>query len=102
MRAYTLTPGVGPFNIGDDVCLSELGRLRCPKMDPRPGKVIGFSSRTAAVRVLFEGRRSAAILHPSYLELRREAGHSRPTSTRSPVDQGGSVDSTGCSDRPNA
>ena len=75
----------GPFNIGNDVRLSELGRLRCPTMD-RPGKVVGFSNRTPAVLVQFDGRRSIAVLHPSYLELSREVGAVLTDYRRSPVD----------------
>jgi hypothetical protein len=58
-----------PFEVGDRVRLSELGRVRAPKMSAKAGTVIGFARLSSGVKVLFDERKSPTTLHFSYLEL---------------------------------
>jgi hypothetical protein len=56
------------FKIGDRVQLSSLGRSRSPKLAERSGSVVGLARNSQSVRVLFDGRKTPALLHLSYVQ----------------------------------
>jgi hypothetical protein len=61
------SPAQLAFKIGRRVRLSKLGRRRCPRLADRPGTVVGYSRFNSAVKVIFDGNKSATSLHASYL-----------------------------------
>jgi hypothetical protein len=61
-----------PFKIGDRVCLSKLGESRIKKPRSRAGRVVGFGSSEAKIRVLFDGLSQPTTLHNSYLIKEQE------------------------------
>ena len=68
MRAKALKP----FEIGDRVRLSSLGESRIKKPRSKAGKVVGYGSSKARVRVLFDGLSQPTTLHHSYLTEEQE------------------------------
>jgi hypothetical protein len=61
------------FEIGDRVCLSELGESRLRKPRSKAGTVIGFGFSESRIRVLFDRLSEPTTLHHSY--LRKEQQH---------------------------
>ena len=63
MRAITA------FKPGDQVRLSELGRLSFSKSPNRRGSVVRVASTQTRYRVRWEGQTTAEYVHWTYLEL---------------------------------
>ena len=56
------------YQPGQRIRLSALGKERCPKIKIYSGVVSGKTSRSDAVRVLIDGRKTPMTLHVSYIE----------------------------------
>jgi hypothetical protein len=50
------------------VRLSALGAIRCPNLAGRQGVIIGTGRYRSTFRVMFDGFKSAASLHSTYIE----------------------------------
>jgi hypothetical protein len=57
------------FKIGDQVRLSELGRLSFSKSPDRRGRVVRVASTQTRYRVQWQGQVTAEYVHWTYLEL---------------------------------
>jgi hypothetical protein len=57
-----------PYELGDRVRLSELGKSRTLKGNDKRGRVVGFGSTDRIIRVKFEELQCPVSLHRSYLE----------------------------------
>jgi hypothetical protein len=55
------------FKIGARVRLSKLGRQRFRRWADVHATVVGYSRSASAVNVVFDGNKSSASLHTSYL-----------------------------------
>jgi hypothetical protein len=53
--------------VGTRFKMSKLGAARCPELADRAGIVIGVSSRTTGITVLFDGTRRPTYLHRDYI-----------------------------------
>lgn len=83
----------GSFEIGDRVCLSELGESHLRKPRSKAGKVVGFGFSKSRIRVLFDGLSEPTTLHHSYLKKEQKpAGHAKDDRPHSEVSGGGRVD----------
>jgi hypothetical protein len=60
---------VAPFKIGDQVRLSDLGRLSFSKSPNRRGRVVRVASTQTRYRVQWQGQVTAEYVHWTYLEL---------------------------------
>jgi hypothetical protein len=58
--------------MGSCVQLSEIGRLRCPTLVGRLGRVVGHSLSGNAARVAWNGPVAHLTIHNSYLEAFNE------------------------------
>jgi hypothetical protein len=65
---FTGRPASIGYPIGSYVQLSELGRMRCPTLVGRFGKVVGHSLSGNAARVAWNGYGSHSTIHHSYIE----------------------------------
>ena len=54
--------------IGERVRLSELGRRRSPRMEDLLGTVVAGSQSPSTVGVRFDGKKTAVLMHVSYLQ----------------------------------
>ena len=59
--------------VGARFKLSELGRIRCPKLADMVGVVVGVSHRTTGTTVLFDGTERPTILHRDYIRPSSDA-----------------------------
>jgi hypothetical protein len=57
------------FKIGDQVRLSELGRLNFPQSPDRRGKVVRVGDTPTRYRVQWNGRATSEYIYWMYLEL---------------------------------
>jgi hypothetical protein len=62
------------FQISDRVRLSAFGRSRHPRMLDTTGTVVGMSISPSTVSVQFDHRKSAVLIHCSYLKLEADHG----------------------------
>ena len=53
---------------GVRIRLSALGRARSPRMKVQTGVIVGLTSGSEGVRVLFDGSKTAITVHESYIE----------------------------------
>jgi hypothetical protein len=57
-----------PFQKGDRVRLSGLGRERMPRNRATTARVVGFGRSDTRIRIVFDGSRYPVSVHVSYLE----------------------------------
>ena len=67
VRGQSMKPSVA-FKIGDQVRLSELGRLSFAKTPERRGTVVRVAETQTRYRVHWEGQKTAEYIYWTYLE----------------------------------
>jgi len=60
------------YTVGTRVRLSELGKVRCPRLSKKTGTLVGHGIYVNSVVVLFDGNKTSSTIHIAYLEVLKD------------------------------